>query len=82
MKPFTSIEEAQAELKDMSLDDIQTLTDVTNELLDGNQISEEQYNFVLTVILDEAMSRISRIVEEGLGSLRVSGMPKETDTIH
>jgi hypothetical protein len=85
MKPFTSIKEAEAELKDMSPDDLKQLSDMTNKLLDENQISEEQYDFVMTLLLNEAMDRITSIIndvafDEQFG-VRVP-MPEHSTTIH
>jgi hypothetical protein len=83
MKLFTSIKEA--ELKDMSLEDLAQLSVMTNQLLDGNQISEEQYDFVMTMVLDEAADRIQTIIDDVAFdeqfSVRVP-MPEHSTTIH
>jgi hypothetical protein len=83
MKLFTSIKEA--EIKDMSLKDLGELSVITNQQLDGNQISEEQYDFVMTMVLDEAADRIQTIIDDVAFdeqfSVRVP-MPEHSTTIH
>jgi hypothetical protein len=83
MKLFTSIKEA--EIKDMSLKDLGELSVITNQQLDGNQISEEQYDFVMTMVLDEAADRIQTIIDDAAFDeqfgVRVP-MPEHSTTIH
>jgi hypothetical protein len=67
MNPFTSLEDAKAHLRGMSNQDLAQLQYVTMAALEAGAITEASSIFVSDLIVDEAMRRMTEIVENALG---------------
>jgi hypothetical protein len=83
MKPFTSIEEAKAELRDLPTEGLQMLQELTQEAFDADLISDAQYEFVMSVIVEEALNRMERALKSIFSgdAAERAGAP-EGETVH
>jgi hypothetical protein len=81
MKPFNTLEEAKAELRDMPVSALHTLSEMTTNALDAGAINQTQYDFVMGLVIEEAMARLETAVT-GLIEELGADFASEGETIH